>query len=135
MSVVTGKPGLRLDPGKDLHSLLQARPAIARNRGPVRLVVRRLEDQGHGQPLADLDQARCDSHGQISGLHHARAGDQGQGLVLADLDPPDGHRVGNRIDHARAPFLRWHAVARDRALRFAAVQCGTPRVLGRCAGF
>src|SRR5690606_16851822 len=68
--------GLVTNAGQFPQPLFQSRPALRRERGAVRLVERRLEDDRDGELLPD--RTELPAHRQVERvvLQHARAGDQ-----------------------------------------------------------
>ena len=72
--------------GQDLQALLHAGTAKRLARAAVGLVVGGLEDEGHGEIVADaLELAGC-VHLQLARFDHARTGDQKQRLIEAGFE-------------------------------------------------
>jgi hypothetical protein len=101
----------RLHLGENLQTGFHARSAIGRMGGPVGLVERRLEDDGHAAARRDLGQRICMAQGGIARLDNAGAGQQEEfavphrnGAVSAPGDEGGYvHDFASPLDTTRSP--------------------------------
>ncbi len=95
-----GEPGHLLDASQHVEAGGEPRAAERRQRGAIRLVVRRLEDQRHPQPFADLLQRRGGGDSVCFALDDARPGDDGERVAGADGEGAD-------LNHADGLHQAW----------------------------
>ena len=85
------------DLGQHLHSGVEARTAERRAGGPVRFVVRGLEDHGHATVPGGVADGQCRVDRVLGALDHARTSDEDKGVPTADRERPDLDRIHGPI--------------------------------------
>src|SRR4030095_6267453 len=92
VAVGGGGAGPHFHMGERPQAVVEARPAKRASRRPVRLVVRRLEDQRHPTAGGDVFQRRGEVECVRRALDDTGARDEREGLAVANREAPDGNR-------------------------------------------
>ena len=102
-----------LDVRKNAQALFQPRPAIGRNRRPVRLVVRRLENQRNAEFARDCADFFRHQHSVRFAFDHAGTGDQEQRCVPAEADLAN-LKCSRRCHYKLMPPMQTKQTSRER---------------------